>query len=87
MMKLSEVPDDVDVVWWGKKWDEGCREEIRIEPPSGEFCHECVDSLGERSAGVAARDADNRWLFYDPACWGEAEAERYAREALEGNNW
>lgn len=86
VMKLDEVPDHVSVVWWGKAWDkEGCKEDIRIEPPSGEICHGCLDQLGERSSGVASRDDDGRWLFFDPSCWGDAEAERYAKETLDAD--
>lgn len=79
MMKLDEVPEGINIVWWGKKgWDNGCREDNRVEAPSGEMCHGCYVALGERSEGVAARDTEGRWLYYGPDCWGEVIEEREA---------
>lgn len=83
MMRLDEVPDDVMVVWFGHKWDDGCTEDIRINPPESEFCHGCFSSLGVRSSGVAERTAgDEPWLFYDAGCWAELLNERYAKAQL-----
>lgn len=82
MMKLEDVPADVTVVWFGKKWDEGCTENIHVYAPDGEYCHECATTLGPRSSGVAERNEDNRWYYYDPTCWGDVLNERYAKETL-----
>lgn len=86
MQKLDEIPDDVDVVWFGRSWDpKGCTEETRIYPPEGEFCHGCIGPLGVRSSGVATRDAEGRWIYFDPGCWGDYLAEKYAAETLEAD--
>lgn len=84
--KLEDLPADVEVAWFGHKWDSGCTEDIRVEPPETEWCHGCFDPLGEKSSGVAARDAAGRWLFYDPVCWGEhiADAKHAVRDKLGG---
>lgn len=82
MQKLDEVPAGMDVVWFGSKWDNGCTDEIRVHPPEQEFCHGCYTQIGVRASGVAERQPDDRWLFYDPSCWGDVLNERYAKEAL-----
>lgn len=80
MMRLDEVPDGIDVVWFGRGWDDGCTADLRVEAPSSEFCHGCLDPVGPRASGVVSRDSDGRWLFYDPVCWGDAIAA--AKEAI-----
>lgn len=83
--KLEDLPATVEVAWFGKKWDEGCTDDIRVYAPEGEFCHGCFDPLGVRSSGVAERQRDGTWHYYDPACWGDLLKERYAKDTLEAD--
>ena len=84
MQKLDEIPDNIEVVWFGSKWDNDCVEEIRIHPPEQEFCHGCYQPIGVRASGVAERQEDGHWVYFDPVCWGDVLAARYAKEALDG---
>lgn len=81
-IKLEELPADREVAWFGRKWDKGCTEDIHIYAPEQEFCHGCYGPLGVRSSGVAERQQDDTWHYYDPSCWGDVLNARYAKSAL-----
>lgn len=80
MQELSEIPDEIVIVWWGKAWERACVPELQTPIPVENLCHGCYQLLGERASGISARAEANTWIHYHAECWSDANEE--ARQAL-----
>jgi len=80
MRELSEIPDDVTTVWWGKAWEPACTPELQVRIPEENLCHGCYGMIGRRDSGLSVRAEAGTWIHYHADCWADAQEE--ARQAL-----
>jgi hypothetical protein len=92
MALLDDLPDDVQVAWFGQPWDNGCTPDLKVPAPDeDDLCAECTFKFGRGTTGAFVRDAGGNWKPYHRDCYWELLEEREAAErvakGLGGNRW
>lgn len=92
MALLDDLPDDVQVAWFGHPWDENCTPDIKVPAPDEDtLCAKDQFPMGRGTTGAYVKDAEGGWHPYHRDCYWELEEERQASDAvvkgLGGNDW